>query len=84
MIPRRQERSRVKLDPESYSRLRNKILDRDGWRCQHCGSMKNLEVHHVQSRANLGNDEEGNLITLCADCHGMLHQHTLPSKREGP
>jgi len=35
-----------RLDPLSYERLRQQILRRDGWRCQSCGIMSNLDVHH--------------------------------------
>src|SRR5208282_6070460 len=35
-----------RLDPLSYESLRQQILRRDGWRCQSCGTMSNLEVHH--------------------------------------
>jgi hypothetical protein len=38
---------RLKLDQEAYRILRLQVLERDGWRCQQCGSMKNLEVHHL-------------------------------------
>jgi hypothetical protein len=24
------------------------VLERDGWRCQACGAITNLEVHHAQ------------------------------------
>jgi hypothetical protein len=34
------------LDLLFYAGLRQQILRRDGWRCQSCGSMSNLEVHH--------------------------------------
>jgi 5-methylcytosine-specific restriction endonuclease McrA len=64
---------RLKLDPESYKALRNQVLDRDGWRCQDCGSARMLEVHHVKSRSKLGHDASDNLITLCVDCHGRRH-----------
>ena len=30
-----------------------KILDRDGWRCQHCGTSENLQVHHISPEAAL-------------------------------
>src|SRR5277367_5732124 len=71
--PQRMKRPRVRLDPRSYRRLWKRILERDAWRCQHCGSWRNLQVHHIQSRGQLGNDEENNLLTLCADCHGRVH-----------
>ena len=68
---------RRKLDPESYRRLCLQVLKRDGWRCQHCGRMTNLEVHHQTKRSQLGPDSQSNLITLCSTCHAFEHnQHT--------
>jgi 5-methylcytosine-specific restriction endonuclease McrA len=46
------------LDTANYEILRNQVLRRDGWRCQVCGSMTNLEVHHIQFRSRLGLDTE--------------------------
>jgi 5-methylcytosine-specific restriction protein A len=63
-----------RLDPLSYERLRQQILDRDGWRCQICGAMSNLEVHHREFRSHSGPDEEENLITLCVNCHQRAHE----------
>ena len=64
---------RLRLDHISYETLRQQILRRDGWRCQSCGTMVNLEVHHKEFRSHSGEDSEGNLITLCADCHKAAH-----------
>jgi 5-methylcytosine-specific restriction endonuclease McrA len=64
---------RSRLDPVSYECLRQQVLRRDGWRCQSCGSMSNLEVHHKQFRSRSGDDFEENLITLCAHCHTVVH-----------
>jgi 5-methylcytosine-specific restriction endonuclease McrA len=66
---------RLRLDPESYDRLRQKILRRDGWRCQSCGTMANLEVRHKKFRGHSGHDAEENLLTLCATCHAFVHGH---------
>ena len=63
----------VRLDPIKYMSLRQQILRRDGWRCQLCGSMSNLEVHHQQFRSRSGDDSEANLITLCFACHTFVH-----------
>jgi ATP-dependent DNA helicase RecQ len=65
--------SRLRLDAESYNRLRQQILRRDGWRCQSCGAMANLEVHHNQFRSQSGDDSEENLVTLCNVCHSKIH-----------
>jgi 5-methylcytosine-specific restriction endonuclease McrA len=66
-------RPRLRLDQPSYKQLRESALKRDGWRCQHCGSMHDLQVHHIRRRSSLGDDAEENLITLCAGCHRQIH-----------
>jgi 5-methylcytosine-specific restriction endonuclease McrA len=66
---------RIRLAPASYENLRQQVLRRDRWRCQSCGTMSNLEVHHRQFRSQSGHDSEENLITLCATCHASVHGH---------
>jgi 5-methylcytosine-specific restriction endonuclease McrA len=69
----RQKRPRLVLKHEDYGELRNRVLDRDGWKCQGCGSSVNLQVHHFVRRSQLGSDVLENLITLCVDCHRRQH-----------
>jgi ATP-dependent DNA helicase RecQ len=64
---------RLRLDAAAYEKLRQEVLRRDGWRCQTCGTMSNLEVHHKEFRSHSGEDSELNLITLCKQCHAELH-----------
>jgi len=64
---------RLRLNANSYRELHQQVLDRDRWRCQICGSMQHLQVHHLKFRSQLGGDVEQNLITLCADCHAHVH-----------
>jgi len=80
----RPKRTRLRLDSERYDTLRNQVLRRDGWRCQSCGTMSNLEVHHKEFRSQAGDDSEENLITLCSACHASLHEgrsFVFPTKR---
>ena len=63
----------LQLEPVAYESLRQQVLRRDGWRCQSCGAMVNLEVHHKQFRSHSGDDSEQNLITLCSPCHASAH-----------
>ena len=65
---------RLRLDANSYHELHRQVLERDGWRCQTCGSMQNLHVHHLKFRSQAGGDEEQNLITLCEECHTRIHR----------
>jgi 5-methylcytosine-specific restriction endonuclease McrA len=71
--PVRSDSSHLRPDPTSYERLRQQILRRDGWRCQSCGTMSNLEAHHKQFRSHSGDNSEQNLITLCTACHNIAH-----------
>jgi 5-methylcytosine-specific restriction endonuclease McrA len=64
----------LRLDPMPYESLRQQILRRDGWRCQSCGTMLNLEVHHREFRSHSGADSDENLITLCTACHARMHR----------
>ena len=65
---------RLRLDATSYTELQRQVLERDGWRCQVCGSMQRLQVHHLKFRSQSGGDVEQNLITLCAECHARMHR----------
>jgi len=70
----RPKNPRRRLSLELYQDMRQQVLRRDGWRCQSCGTMSNLEVHHKAYRSHAGHDSEENLITLCAGCHAGIHK----------
>ena len=72
----RPKHPRFRLNCELYDQLRKQVLSRDGWRCQSCGTMSNLEVHHKQLRSQSGYDSEKNLITLCSICHAQIHNRS--------
>ena len=73
MKPIRPKQPRLRLDTDAYQQLCRQVLERDGWRCQRCGAMSNLEVHHQEFRSHSGDDSEHNLITLCDPCHKLTH-----------
>jgi 5-methylcytosine-specific restriction endonuclease McrA len=74
MLRLRAKQPRIRLAATEYKDLCRQVLTRDGWRCQNCGAMENLQVHHIQWRSHLGHDGSENLITLCAGCHESLHR----------
>lgn len=54
---------------------RQLCFKRDNWRCQKCGSTKNLHCHHIKGYAQnkiVANDID-NVITLCKECHKEVH-----------
>ena len=64
---------RINLGIRTYRRLMKRVLERDDWRCQKCGSLENLQIHHQVKRSQLGDDALQNLVTLCAYCHLKVH-----------
>ncbi len=42
--------------------------------CQICGrGGETLCSHHLKSKGSGGTDDEDNMITVCANCHGKIH-----------
>lgn len=56
----------------AWRRLRDVVLYRDNYTCQHCGRVcvpENLCADHIINRASGGSDDLSNLQALCTDCH---------------
>jgi RNA-directed DNA polymerase len=47
-------------------KIRSQVLERDARQCSECGSIENLEVHHIKPS---GGAKMENLTTLCQSCH---------------
>lgn len=60
------------LKSKIWSKKRIKIKKRDNHQCQCCKNHKNLEVHHI-SYKDIPNENNKDLITLCCNCHQLLH-----------
>ncbi|MYC28158.1 MAG: HNH endonuclease [Nitrospira sp. SB0662_bin_26] len=61
--------SRFHLHNWQWERVREDVLDRDNWKCRHCGGYAN-QVDHVIPIFKGGKPyERDNLQTLCRDCH---------------
>jgi 5-methylcytosine-specific restriction endonuclease McrA len=63
------------LKDQRWLDLREIILIRDGYMCQHCMSGKNLQVHHLYylSGKLAWEYPDSALQTLCKGCHAMEH-----------
>ena len=70
------KKRRLRLNADAYRQLHRQVLERDGWRCQGCGTMSNLEVHHKEFRSRFDQDSEENLITLCAACFHLRQEES--------
>jgi len=51
-----------------WRKIRQRILQRDGYTCQACG-MEGNSVDHIIPRQHGGSDDDWNLQTLCVSCN---------------
>ena len=58
----------------AYQRMRRRILNERGCRCESCGRAGRLELHHVVSVEDGGDDSPDNLRALCRPCHFGEHK----------
>lgn len=65
--------------PKEFFEARKFVIDRDYSSCQICGRnlMKNQHVHHRDG--NRDHNDQNNLLTLCASCHGKVHSNKMES-----
>lgn len=63
------------LQTQYWKAIREAILLRDYKQCQTCNSTESLHVHHktYEHRGEEYNYPQ-DLITLCANCHGRIHE----------
>ena len=64
------------LDDEHWAKTRKKIMARDGYRCQICGSNRDLQVHHLTYK-DIGQETDEQLVCLCRQCHFGLHDGSV-------
>jgi 5-methylcytosine-specific restriction endonuclease McrA len=67
-----------KLKSPKWRKKREKILQRDKYRCTCCGSNKNLIVHHTFYFENYPDPwlyPDKSLLTLCDSCHREYHEY---------
>lgn len=55
-------------------------LEKDGHRCQGCGSTEDLHVHH-KTYERLGCELPDDTVTVCEDCHGFIHREHKRTRR---
>ncbi len=54
-----------------WRELKQSIKAERGAKCELCGSVNNLDLHHIIARKNGGKDLEDNLQLLCRTCHAQ-------------
>ena len=65
----------------TWSRIRRRVFDRDGWACVKCGRPGRLECDHIVALSAGGSNDMDNLRTLCRDCHIQISRAERQAKR---
>lgn len=62
------------LKSKYWKEVKTKVLCRDKNKCRYCGSVLNLEVHHLTYKNHYKEHKNlADLITLCRICHQSEH-----------
>jgi 5-methylcytosine-specific restriction endonuclease McrA len=72
-LSKRRRQYRRYLDSDEWKERRDKILWRDNYECQKCGSTVRLQVHHLEYADKFGDEPDDALLTLCRNCHRQIH-----------
>ena len=68
-------RNHARLHAGRWRRARQKVFDRDNWRCTICGVSGPLEAHHDPPLTGGADPYDlSGLVTLCRGCHIKLHR----------
>ncbi len=59
---------------------KRRIKEEAGFKCAvtNCNTTSPLDIHHIQYQENGGLDEDDNLLCLCKNCHGRVHNGEIP------
>lgn len=68
------------LKSKHWIEIRRERKRIDGNSCYLCGKRKQLNVHHLNYNSVGNEDVQKDLVTLCKECHRMLHRVKDASK----
>ena len=66
-----------------WTKIKQRILRRDGFICQYCGQEANTVDHVIPRRLN-GNDSDDNLVASCSRCNLAKGGRFFVSQRTPP
>lgn len=81
-MPYKDRETRLKYYKKWYASRREGVIKALGGKCFLCGSIDNLEIHHIfpldveGSRHNFWNNKE-ELMLLCESCHKTEHRKLI-------
>lgn len=65
----------------TWRKTARRRMEIDGFKCQMCGTGKNLVVHHI-TYDHLGCEDMDDLVTVCKSCHEKIHSEDIGAKKK--
>lgn len=59
------------MNDVSFGTIKRRLMSENA-RCELCGGLRGLDVHHIIPKVCGGSDRIDNLIVICSGCHGKL------------
>lgn len=60
------------LKSEKWAEIKKRLFKKRGKKCEKCGKINILHIHHLTYR-NIFNEKDEDLIILCNLCHEKAH-----------
>jgi len=67
----------VHLPYQGVVLTRQNIFRRDGFKCQYCGTSKDLTIDHVIPKSKRGRSTWKNMVTACKSCNSRKGDYFL-------
>jgi len=61
------------IHSEIWRARASEMIRKGGYRCQQCGNIGKLEVHH-NAYNRLGAELDSDLLVVCKKCHEKIHK----------
>lgn len=58
---------------EQWLQMKRAIIRKRGRKCEMCGALSLLELHHKNYDMEPGKEKETDLLLICDKCHNSLH-----------
>tara|TARA_R110000824_G_C14926489_1_gene648253 strand:+ start:397 stop:687 length:291 start_codon:yes stop_codon:yes gene_type:complete len=55
-----------------WNEIRQRILKRSDGKCEKCGKMWRLQIHHI-NYDRVGRELDSDLLAVCQPCHRAIH-----------
>lgn len=70
------------LKSEKWAEIKKRLFKKRGKKCEKCGKINILHIHHLTYR-NIFNEKDEDLIILCNLCHEKAHGIKKPVVKTG-